>query len=330
VARATLEGEVSIVRAAESLGVAAAELPAFMRVAIGAQVTEGQVLAEMKGLWGLLRSTVTAPSPGTVAFLSESTGHIGIRAESKMLDLNAYLSGLVVEVVEGRAVVIESQAAFVQGIFGVGGERVGRLMLLPCAETDQVQEQHIPADVTGAILVGGHSPSIGALRCAASRGAVGFVTGSLDDTTLREFVGHDIGVAVTGDEDVPMSLIITEGFGAIAMSARVIDILREVEGQESSINGATQVRAGSVRPEIVVPRGREAGGAERNVMESHGLVTGARVRMIRVPYFGVFGTVTELPHEPQRIETGAAIRVLRAQLDDGRSITVPRANVELV
>jgi hypothetical protein len=59
------------------------------------------------------------------------------------------------------------------------------------------------------------------------------------------------------------------------------------------------------------------------------LEIGARVRLIRVPYFGSRGTVSELPHELRELETGAMARVLCARLDDGRDVVVPRANVEL-
>ena len=62
----------------------------------------------------------------------------------------------------------------------------------------------------------------------------------------------------------------------------------------------------------------------------NGLSVGARIRLIRVPYFGRTGVVRELPQELERIETGAWLRVLRAELDDGSCVTVPRANVELV
>jgi hypothetical protein len=37
---------------------------------------------------------------------------------------------------------------------------------------------------------------------------------------LREYVGFDIGVAITGDEDLPLTLIITEGFGGMSLSDR--------------------------------------------------------------------------------------------------------------
>jgi hypothetical protein len=171
------------------------------------------------------------------------------------------------------------------------------------------------------------------LQTAASRGAVGFVTGSIDDTTLKDYVGYDIGVAVTGDEPVPMTLIITEGFGAIAMNSRVNEILRGVNGARVSINGATQVRAGAVRPEIIgVPVSVASAGIETNSEEAlnEGLRVGSVVRVIRVPYFGQRAVITDLPRELERIETGACARVAKVRLAaDGTEVLVPRANLEL-
>jgi hypothetical protein len=327
VARAHLEGELRLVRAAESLGIPASDLPSVLKVDVGAEVPEGAVLAEMRGLWGLFRSVVVSPIAGTVEFVSSVTGHIGVRAASKPLNLNAYIKGRIVAVDANRSVVIESESTFVQGIFGVGGERLGKVRMLPIGGETKVTEREIPEDVEGAILVGGHSPTIGALRKASRGGAVGFVTGSIDDKALREYVGYDIGVALTGDEPVSMTVIITEGFGVLPMSERVVVTLNRVDGCVASINGATQVRAGAQRPELIAPMVQDVPGVE---IGGHTLSVGARIRLIRVPFFGATGAISELPHALERIETGAHVRVLRAVLDDGRQVTVPRANVELV
>jgi hypothetical protein len=162
---------------------------------------------------------------------------------------------------------------------------------------------------------------------AAKAGAVGFITGSIDDRALTEYVGHDIGVALTGDEDVSMTLIITEGFGSLPISERVLQTLGRIKGEVVSLNGATQVRAGAQRPEVIGPM-REA--VDAHELRERSLSIGARIRVIRVPYFGAMGVVMDLPHELSRIETGAEVRILVAKLDDGRQVAVPRANVELV
>jgi hypothetical protein len=162
---------------------------------------------------------------------------------------------------------------------------------------------------------------------AAKAGAVGCITGSIDDRALTEYVGHDIGVALTGDEDVSMTLIITEGFGSLPISERVLQTLGRINGDFVSLNGATQVRAGAQRPEVIGPM---CEAADAHELRERSLSIGARIRVIRVPYFGAMGVVIDLPHELTPIETGAEVRILVATLDDGRQVTVPRANVELV
>ena len=121
------------------------------------------------------------------------------------------------------------------------------------------------------------------------------------------------------------------GFGEIAMSQRVHALLMECVGKEASINGATQVRAGAIRPEIIVGQSSEFTVQEQTNKEIQvqGLDIGSNIRIIRVPYFGLRAEVVELPATPDTIETGATTRVLRAKLEDGRVVTVPRANVEL-
>ena len=60
------------------------------------------------------------------------------------------------------------------------------------------------------------------------------------------------------------------------------------------------------------------------------LEVGSSVRIIREPYFGQLGRVTELPVELQNLETEARVRVLRVELEDGQETTLPRANVEAI
>ncbi len=330
IARTLLQGELRLIRVAEQLGLPATDVGDSLKVRVGDDVTQGQVLAEVSGFWGLLRSTVSSPITGKVEFFSDTTGHIGVRAAPRTVSLSAYLSGEVVEVVAGRSATVQAFGTYAQGIFGVGGERNGKLEMLSSGAKGRVDVDSLPTSCEGKVLVGGHSPTIKALQKASSLGAVGLVTGSIDDATLREFVGHDIGVAITGDESVPLTLIVTEGFGSIPMGERIFEVLRAVNGQQCSLNGATQVRAGAVRPEIIVPQPGGMSAETPQAVADGALEVGSHVRMIRVPYFGKQAHVTELPSALAKIETGAWTRVLRAKFEDGSEVIVPRANVELV
>ncbi len=327
VARALLPGDLTILRVAEGLGIEPFEVKKGLKVQEAAEVKEGDLICEHAGLFGLFKSQFKAPSSGTIDFISEHTGHVGLRVSPREIRVDGYLSGRVVAIDPKKSVTIEAKGALVQGIFGIGGERQGKLLLLPIAPSTIPEIHNIPADVRGSILVGGTKPSIEFIREAENRGVLGLVVGAIDDHALAEYLGFDLGVAITGDEKVKMTIIITEGFGKLAISDRVLTVLKPLEGKLASINGATQVRAGAVRPEIVICNSDSAEREHNEVYPS--LALGSRIRIIRVPYFGAFGTVTALPSELTKIATGAETRVLKATLENGEEVTVPRANVEL-
>jgi hypothetical protein len=331
VGRAHLQGELYILRIPEKMGIESFEVLKGLQVEVGNQVEEGQLLCEHAGLFGLLKTRYYCPSSGTIEFITDRTGHIGLRYPSKPIELDAYISGTVVAVEKSKSVIIESQCSFVQGIFGVGGERRGIIKLLRVSPDKKIEESDIPDDNKGSLLIGGTCPSLEALRKASHSGAQGFITGSIDDSALAGYLGYDLGIALTGDEDIDMTLILTEGFGNIAVSRRTLKVLEQCDGLEASINGATQVRAGAIRPEVIIPStGRPLPQGDDQSEMSEGLVIGRKIRIIRIPYFGQRAIVTELPHEAEQIETGAFARILRAKLESGEVVAVPRANVELI
>ena len=101
--------------------------------------------------------------------------------------------------------------------------------------------------------------------------------------------------------------------------------------RDSSISGATQIRAGVLRPEIIVPQIAEVSSCTQAAEEGvHGMIVGALLRVIRVPYFGRIGRVSSLTTELQEVESGARVRVLEVEFEDGEKAVVPRANVEMI
>jgi len=178
-------------------------------------------------------------------------------------------------------------------------------------------------------LRAGQARTRDAFATMASSGAAGLVVGAVTDEALRDYIGYDIGVAITGQEDISMTLIITEGFGELPMAQRTWELLVSLQGQLASINGATQIRAGVVRPEIIVTR-EQPRASEPEISPAQMLLVGGRVRVIREPHFGALGRVTALPPELTEIETESHVRIARVRLDNGDEVRVPRANLELI
>ena len=331
VARTQLPGNVTTLNLVNRLGVTPAELPGYMLKKEGEAIQAGESLAATRPFIKWFRTTIEAPVSGTVESISSVTGQVLLRESPRPVEVLAYVDGEVVDVLPQEGVLIETRGAFVQGIFGVGGECWGALHMVADAPEDVVKSEKIGPECKGKILVGGSLLTHQTIQQARDAGALGMIGGGLRDQDLRELLGRDLGVAITGTEEIGLTVIATEGFGPIAMARKTFDILAACAGREASISGATQIRAGVMRPEIIVPGQGDAQRADEPVSHNQeGLQVGDLLRAIRAPHFGRIGRVSALPAELQQVESGARVRVLEIKFEDDSRAVVPRANVELI
>jgi hypothetical protein len=331
VAQTHLPGNVKLINVASKLGLPPEDLPTVMKKSDGDAVAKGEVIAETQGFFGMFRSKVESPCEGTLENVSTVTGQIILREPPTPIQIDAYIDGKIVEVFEGEGVAVEAVGTFIQGIFGIGRERTGEIRMAVEAPNVPLDASRIDESMRGKVVVGGSHVTWDGLQKALSVGTAGVVVGGFDDPDLRRLLGKDLGVAITGHEDIATTLILTEGFGEIAMAHGTFDLLRSREGRKASINGATQIRAGVIRPEIIVPvEGESLPAGDGALAESGGLDVGSMIRAIREPHFGRLGVVTELPNELQQMESESMVRVLKVRFEDGGEALLPRANVEMI
>lgn len=336
VARTEVPGEPYILRVDELLGLLSGDVPTFMVKKEGEKVEEEEIIARYSPFFGLFKKVVKSPVSGTVEQISDDTGRVVIRASPIPVEVKAYIRGVVSEVLPKEGVIIDASAAFIQGIFGIGGERNGELITVVDSQNDILTAEKIVSGHEGKILVGGSLVTLEALRKASKSGVAGIVVGGIKGADLSEFLGYEIGVAITGEEDINLTLVVTEGFGMIRMSDRTFNLLKEFNGYQAAINGTTQIRAGVLRPEIIIPhtlstldsREEDANSLEGTLAE--GMKPGNTVRIIGEPYFGSIGKVVSLPVQLQKIETKSLVRVIEVELENGNMVIVPRANVETI
>lgn len=329
VARTAVPGNVHTVNAAGILGVPAEDVPHLMLKKVQDSVKKDEVIARSRGLFGLFKTEIRSPVTGTVESISAVTGQVIIREPPQPVEVDAYIEGVVDEVIPKEGVVVANDVSLVQGIFGVGGETRGILKVVANSPDEILTPEQITPDCSGKVVIGGSLITYEAIEQALKVGARCLVGGGIEDSTLRKFLGYDIGVAITGSEKRGLVIIITEGFGEMRMARRTFELLKTLENKMASVNGATQIRAGVIRPEIVVPCTDKGGEVKPSVSEG-GLAIGMAVRIIRQPSFGKIGKVTALPVELQTIETEAKVRVLEVELETGERLVLPRANVEII
>jgi hypothetical protein len=325
VARADLPGRVHIANLATQLGVMPDELAPTMRVKAGGAVDKGSIVAESASFFGLFKSRVASPTDGTLESVSEVTGQAVFREPPVPVEVRAYVDGTVVEVLPGEGVVVETRGALVQGIFGLAGEVHAPIVAVATSPDQLLDAGDLSAAHRGHVVLGGGRVTLAGLRRAMELGVAAIVCGGIAYQDVRDLLGYDVGVAVTGNEALATTLVVTEGFGDIAMARATFELLRSLAGRTASVCGATQIRAGVIRPEVVVP---DAGDGEA-IEHGGGLEIGAPVRCIRAPYFGRIGTVVALPVALFDMPSETRVRVLEVDLG-GETIVVPRANVEVI
>ena len=211
VARAELPGKVYPINLANQLSIAPDEIKDYLVKKEGDLVQKDEVLAENKPLIKWFKTEIRSPITGTIESLSMVTGQVLLREPPRVLDLLAYIDGTVVEVVPQQGVVVEAPCSLVQGIFGIGGEAWGEIIVAVQASGEPLTPAHLKPDMKGKIVVGGSFLSADTMARAKELGVAGLVIGGIHDRDLRALLGYDLGVAITGTEQVGFTLILTEG-----------------------------------------------------------------------------------------------------------------------
>ena len=336
VCQALLQSPVEMVPLAFLMGIEPWQTSKVLLKKTGDPIEEGELIAFQSKLFGLVKKEYRSKISGTLEYVSDVTGTIGIRKPPVAITKTAFISGKVVKVIPDLGAVIRTRAAYIQGVFGISGEKFGELKVVASAD-EVLTARHVQPEYSGRILVGGSLATLEFLQKALVVGVKGVITGGIHGKDLFAFLGRPVGVGITGEENLPLTLIITEGMGKMPMAARTFNLLDSLEGKMASISGATQIRAGVIRPEIICPEeeidvsvDRYVAGSEDEALKEARIDIGTVVRIIRAPYFGHIGKVCRLPPELQVIETESKVRVAEIQLEDGRKVLVPRANLEII
>ena len=311
---------------ASALGVQPFFVTEYLSVSLGKSVSKGQPVAVRRKSFGEPPTYVVSPTYGYVSSIDRKKGTVTITPLFRTTDVLAYIEGVVSRVIPDEGVVVTTACSLVNGVFGVGGETFG-VLTIPAPGPDHVLcEGDIVETARGQVIVGGATATPEALEKAAGLGAKALVLGYASVEMVRK-VAPGVNMGITGNEDAELTLILTEGFRPQPMSADVFDALARAAGKTVSCNGTTHIRAGVIRPEIVIPEAPGATGSTMNGAAGDSwLSEGARARIVRRPYEGLRGAIESLSPTKVVFESGIVALACVVRLDDGRKVTVPRSN----
>jgi hypothetical protein len=287
----------------------------YVQVKSGQQVEAEQTIARRRIGLGLSSRTVRAPQDGVVAAVGG--GRVLLESVGEPIEVQAYLSGTVSNVMPGKGVLIEVVGAWIQGVWGLGGESFGVIRVVSKRPDRPLRARRIDVGCHGAVLVGGSTLDQAALQQALEMQVRGIIIGSLPPSLIELA------------REMPFPIIVTEGLGRAPMAAPLFKLLRANDSREAAISGLTKSRWGAVRPEIIIPV--PSGKVGPPPAPGVALKVGKQVRLTRGALLGAVGTVRSLPSRPMSLETDARVWGAFVEFeDDEQEQFIPLFNLELL
>jgi len=339
VARAFLPAPTRVVNVAQTLAIP----PSFVEDAlfheVGDKVTQGEPLAQADLLSG--GRSCTVPVSGIIVSRDSETGYVTIAPDPVEFQMAANIRGVVMEIRPHEGVVIETLAAQVYGIFGMGTERSGILQLFVTDPDEIITNEHqIDARSAYTILIGGAGITASALRKAVQAQVRGVIVGGIDEYELRAFLRwrsqYDWQTGVTSwripdiqrTSDPGLTLMVTEGFGTRPMSTPLFELLSARDRQESLIDGTTQLRFPLRRPRLVISVSRSAE-AQLDIPRPE-LRPHATVRLLDTDHLGQVATVHSVPSFPVRLNSGVRTAAVEVVQEGKSPFYTPQSAVDVL
>ncbi len=316
-------------------------LRSLVTIKEGDSVKEGQVIA------GFPRqdkyNMVYAPISGVIAKICPRIGSVTIVRPMETLKVHAHIPGKVVNIIPTRGAVIESFGKYIEGIFGIGGERYGQLLAMTNNSEDVLNENQIGPDVNGKIIVAGAGATFEALEKAVYFGAKGIIAGGLNQRDMARAAKIDLDFHFSCTQNPIFTMIVTEGAGFMPMNHLTWKSLKQSHGSLASIDGTTRLSGNLIRPWIFVAQTQDKNvqicdeiaqvGIESTKLhhdEINSVLPGSTVRCVREPFLGLWGVVEKIIPKRTRLESEGLMETIKIRLHDGRSVAVAKANVEVI
>lgn len=313
VARAFVPDRPRVYNLAQMFKVSAARVPSLLLKREGETFTKGEVIARYKRSFDK-PLIIQAPAPGRLLALHD--GEVLLEMMPAPLEVKANIKGVVGNV-SRFGVVLQAVGAIVQGVWGNGKENFGVLKVLGESREQALTGDRLDVSCLGTIVVAGGALTADGLKQAEAQQVRGVVGGSMP-ASLREAA-----------KDAPFPVMITEGFGALAMLPLGFEQLRGGNGREAALRAISQTRWGAQRPELVVPMSPREAPADVETPRAYAAAApGVEVRVCGGEAFGRTGRITEAPMQVRTFESGIRARSLEVRLGEDETLWVPVHNLE--
>lgn len=304
----------------------------YLQKPIGSTIFKGELLALKKSVFG--NNVVVSPTDGLIENYDTHTGVLRIKFFPKEVTLTSGVYGIIDQIdTRTGEVTIKTLVHEISAVLGAGKQRMGLIKVIKSASNLAKADQVTP-DMSQHIVVTGALLDYNAIVKAVQFGVYGLISGGVN---YRGFKPLTNNFEATNNiiTDVGITVVATEGFGAIPMAGDVYNLLLKYHDQFVYIVGnpprillpcATKENISALRT-VVLPLNQSA--QTPNDLDIVDLQIGATVRIIWPPYMGSIGKIIAIDQTASKLQSGVMTYLLTIEMNS-RKIKVPYPNVEVV
>jgi transcription antitermination factor NusG len=281
----------------------------------GDPVSAGEPIAIRRGFLGLGRQRVLSPTDGRIAWLQG--GRVLIEGGVRRVEVPASLTGRVLSAEPGEYITIEGHGGVIEVAWGTGGLAYGTIKVMDTLSSYNTESGRFNIDHRGSIVAIGSPLTEQFYKEATDIRVKGIIAASMS--------AHLLPLV----ENPPFPIAITQGFGQLPMSDRVLNLLATHNGREIILAMTASDDSRESRPEIIIPISSGQTSESRSQEEPNlTFRVGQRVRILQHPYMGEIGTITRLPEGVQQLPNGLWMPGADVEVSPARTVFVPFANLQ--
>jgi hypothetical protein len=310
VAEAPGNTEFQLLEIARILGVSIAKSDRYLQCQSGDQLATGDLIA---GPVGLSNRVVRAPKDCKVIFAGE--GQVLLEPAGKSFQLKAGIPGDVVELISDRGVVIQTNGALIQAVWGNGRIDYGVMTVLAKQPNQLLSAADLDVSLRGSVILSGICLDGDALILANELPLRGIILGSMDPDLVPTAINLQIPI------------VLIEGFGEIPMNSIAYKLLSTNNRREVALNAENWNHYSNTRPEVVIPMPapRNTGAPQETVFFS----PGKSVRGLSLPFLGKIGVIEKLTNNSP-FSGGPRVPSAVVKFEDSQSAILPVSNLEII
>jgi hypothetical protein len=239
------------------------------------------------------KNKIEAPCTGTIMKIDDKEGKIWIQKDLPTVETKAFYWGRVKRLIPEYGIDIEFGGYVLECMYGIGEISWGKLV------------KNNGYEVSGNIIYSDHISTNDVEMIIRSQPA-GIITGAANYEVIDIFAEKKI------------ALVVIEGFGELQISSNFRAIIETSMGRNVLLKGATQMRAGVIRPEIIIPSEHEYYDIKQ------------REKDIKIIWGKYYGRIGKIKGPPFQGETSAGIKtwLTTLVLEKNEEITIPCNNAE--